>query len=557
MIDDKVMYFRNQIIFIFFLSTVYCLLSTSANAYWGHPDEEFLERGKFSYVESALSAENDPELLGLLKFYRGDYEGAWRVLSSSGIFKDPVSRLCPKGDDKCLMGISKRSSLKKYIRKRSFVKYLAHMKSISWKFAKRFESEHFVFKLASRDMVLKDGAIKALEACVAEVGEWIRYVPGEKILVEVYRNKKDFAFATTLGDELLEKSGVVGVAKFHRLMLMSPESLAFGYSWQDTFCHEYIHQALKAKAGMRLPLWFQEGVARHGEAIWRRGMFKMSPGDEEELMLAARENRLVTFNRMEPSMVYLKDTKEISLAFTQVALAIDRMLSLAGEFKREQSMRELLIGIDNGMGFKSAFKDIYRKSWRKFEKKLFKEWKTSAKNVEELEYTGAFRSLVQFKESAHDEIIFLGPRAAHIIKLGDDMMTRGKYFSALELYRTALSNGSSNPFILSRMVKAYRSAKKRNDARSIAEKLLKQNPNWPPSYETMGNIYHDMAKFKDAVRMYEKYFTFNPYHKDLYIKTADMLVDLGRTKDAIAYLEKALILDPNNRKARELKKSLK
>src|SRR3989338_4519427 len=83
----------------------------------------------------------------------------------------------------------------------------------------------FVLRVASRDLVLKDGALEALKACRAKTQELFGFDIKGDIPVEIYRSKKEFASASTLGDELLKKSGVIGIAKFGRLMLITPEAL--------------------------------------------------------------------------------------------------------------------------------------------------------------------------------------------------------------------------------------------------------------------------------------------------------------------------------------------
>ena len=156
----------------------------------------------------------------------------------------------------------------------------------------------FVLRAAPRDLVLKDGALEALRSCRLKTQELFGFDIKGDIPVEVYRTKKDFAAGTTLGEELLKKSGVVGTAKFNRLMVITPEALPFGYSWPDAICHEFLHHALKTEIGEDLPLWFHEGFARFNETIWRGVPLEIPPGDREELLLAAKENKLVKFSQM-------------------------------------------------------------------------------------------------------------------------------------------------------------------------------------------------------------------------------------------------------------------
>src|SRR6185436_16415221 len=93
--------------------------------------------------------------------------------------------------------------------------------------------------------------------------------PEGKIRVEIYPNKEDFSKASTLSLETLERSGAIGICKFHRLMIMTPQALPIGYRWLDALSHEYIHLTVNEMSASKAELWLHEGTARYFETAYR------------------------------------------------------------------------------------------------------------------------------------------------------------------------------------------------------------------------------------------------------------------------------------------------
>ncbi|MBI4669378.1 MAG: hypothetical protein HY747_09405 [Elusimicrobia bacterium] len=547
----------------FLILIFFCFLPLrSSEGFLFHPLEEELERGNLAAMEKKAESEVDRLLKSLVLMFKGRYGEALERLESSAGTTDVMENL---GRGRLLP-------------------YLNGMAEIEKGFEPEVSSANVRFRSARRDFVLEEGARKALGACRQKVNAWLEIESQEPILAEIYRSKKNFAFASTLGDEILKKSGVIGIAKFHRIMMLTPEALAFGYSWQDTICHEYVHQALKIKSGLDFPLWFQEGVARFYETLWRddgedetdsknvsapqarpsrtlaqavqqavpsaegaKCGFELALGDREELLLAAKEGRLVEFNRMEPSLVYLKDEGEISLAFTQVALAVEQL---------NPKLPKLIQAVSRGKAFREAFKDVYDETLDQFEKRLHEAWLKEAQDKQISKRSGALRTVL-LDSGSDTEKLFLGPNLQSLISLGDRLRRKGSIGAALNLYSQAKDIEPNNPYVLSRLARAKAALGKRREALNIGLELVSANPHWPPGYELLGELYEGQGLFRDAIESYAKYFDFNPYHKELVKKTAFLNIDLGEKDAALAFLEKAAILDPKDTEVKEAVEALK
>jgi hypothetical protein len=87
--------------------------------------------------------------------------------------------------------------------------------------------------------------------------------------VDVVRDQFSLAALTGLPHQAAQTTGTVAIAKFGRVIMLSPRAPTLGYSWRDTLAHELTHLALTRGTLDRAPLWLQEGVAKREETRWR------------------------------------------------------------------------------------------------------------------------------------------------------------------------------------------------------------------------------------------------------------------------------------------------
>ena len=87
--------------------------------------------------------------------------------------------------------------------------------------------------------------------------------------VEVVRDQFSLSAMTGLAYEAARTTGTVAIAKWGRVIMISPRAPSLGYAWRDTLAHELTHLALSRGTLDRAPLWLQEGVAKREETRWR------------------------------------------------------------------------------------------------------------------------------------------------------------------------------------------------------------------------------------------------------------------------------------------------
>jgi len=99
--------------------------------------------------------------------------------------------------------------------------------------------------------------------------------------------------------------------------------------------------ALTYASKNRAPVWFHEGLAKLYERTWRgeAPSARLTPASETLLGNAAREKRLIGFERMHPSIAMLPSQEDAALAFAQVATFLER-------FREAQTDRGLANAIE-------------------------------------------------------------------------------------------------------------------------------------------------------------------------------------------------------------------
>jgi len=123
----------------------------------------------------------------------------------------------------------------------------------------------------------QDDADSALLSLIGETVEKQRVVLARDLGVEmprpthidVVRDQFSLAAMTGLPYEAARTTGTVAIAKWGRVIMISPRAPSLGYAWRDTLAHELTHLALSKGTLDRAPLWLQEGVAKREETRWR------------------------------------------------------------------------------------------------------------------------------------------------------------------------------------------------------------------------------------------------------------------------------------------------
>ncbi|TMB39121.1 MAG: tetratricopeptide repeat protein [Deltaproteobacteria bacterium] len=341
----------------------------------------------------------------------------------------------------------------------------------------------------------------------------------------------------------IKASGTIALCKYNRLMITSPRALLRGYAWLDTLSHEFTHYLVTQKGRNSVPIWLQEGLAKFLETRWRG-----APGlavDEMSLVLlhkAAKDNKLIPFAAMHPSIAKLPTQEAAALAFAEVEAAI-RMLYLHGG---QQALTDLVAAMAAGARDEKAVSLAYGKTFAQFEK----DWRDSLKELRKdppAQAPGAARPLERkaliFKEDAKGAAKEGGdtpgerpvdPEAKRSVRLGEIFYARRRWAAAAQEYGKARSRMSRE---IPQIARRYAFAQVQLGKLGEAEAALASAAQRDPQDEAVQALYAHVLqkrgqpqKAKAALDAGIAVDPFDPELHDVYLRVAKDLKDQALEK---------------------------
>jgi len=227
------------------------------------------------------------------------------------------------------------------------------------------------------DEILVPLLFDTVERTLEVVGRDLGYRLPHPVLVELLPGEQALARLTGLPVEAIRTSGTIAVCKYGRLLVTSPRVTLKGYGWLDTASHELVHMIISEKTRNRTPIWIHEALARYEQDRWRAAEPLYRPGLEplaaSALARAIRDNRLITFEQMHPSMALLPSREATELAFAEVYQAAAFLRQRFGY----PAIRRLLEGLGDGLNDSAALAaatgmnlDKFVASWMSWMKRL-------------------------------------------------------------------------------------------------------------------------------------------------------------------------------------------
>jgi tetratricopeptide (TPR) repeat protein len=470
-----------------------------------------VETGWRDAQQALLQEPKDPRLLELaaqIAFYKGDYEGALRLIRSA-VEQSP-------GDEQ----------------KKAFALFVEETLGVTRSF-KRLESPHFVVSLDDhQDGILSPYLLDGMERTYDIIAKRYGFEPKERIRIEVFPDAKSFYYASTLSIRDIEVTGAVGLAKFNKLMLLSPRALVHGYRWLDAISHEYMHYVILKMSADRAPIWFHEGLAKFEETRWRNGPSYLSPSYQGLLSRALAENRLIRFEKMEPSLIALETPEEVQLAYAQAASAIDFIVVTRGFDSIKQIMLRMAAHDEKGAG--DTIKEVLGLSFDEFEKA----WKAflSDKNLKTMEGVHGHRYKVK-EGKPDDERLDMEEIRSMVARnrahLGDLLKERGRPEAAVLEYRRALAESSDSLAILNRLSSVLIDLGKYGEALDLLKRANALSPDHPTVYTSLGKASLRLNAFQEAREHFEASVQINPFNPEVHRGLADAAERLGDKATAV------------------------
>jgi hypothetical protein len=176
------------------------------------------------------------------------------------------------------------------------------------------------------------------------------------VRVELVRDQRALAAMTGLPLEAARTTGTIGIAKWGRVIMVSPRAAAKGYPYLDTLSHELAHLALTRGSGDKAPLWLQEGVARGIETKWRPASpFDGRPSSDALAAFGLEKGIGPDIDKIGPSIALLPSAEEAQITYAKVESFMrfyareagdGAMAKLLGELRTSSSNDEVVAAVE-------------------------------------------------------------------------------------------------------------------------------------------------------------------------------------------------------------------
>ncbi|HEY1537162.1 MAG TPA: hypothetical protein VGF76_24245 [Polyangiaceae bacterium] len=187
---------------------------------------------------------------------------------------------------------------------------------------------------------LQDDADRALAPFIFEVAAQARDTVSKEVGIDLPRPLRIdlvrdlFSLSSVSGLPLkaAETTGTLAVARWGRVIMLSPRAPVQGYPWQDTLAHEITHLLVTRATRDFAPLWMQEGLAKRFEVRWRPPRpFDRPDWADSGARNAALDGRSVGIDKLGPSIAMLPTPEAAGIAFAEVTSFMHFFIEQNGE----------------------------------------------------------------------------------------------------------------------------------------------------------------------------------------------------------------------------------
>ncbi|TVQ89924.1 MAG: tetratricopeptide repeat protein [Deltaproteobacteria bacterium] len=377
------------------------------------------------------------------------------------------------------------------------------------------EGRYMVRYRPGLDAVLVEDAFATLLLAETHLAPIIGGPPPAPIVAEIYPTGRIFTEASSLSEKDVKTTGVVALSKWSRLLVTSPRALGKGYPWQDTLAHEYIHQVVSHHSGERAPVWLQEAIAKYLDNRWRDGKdrFKLDPRAESLVAKALRDNELVPFEMMHPSLAKLPSAELAALAYAQLASLMSFVFERAGEdvlpgvlakVKRGTDPRDALSAAAGFGSFEAM--ELGWKDWIK------------QQGLRDLEVEDLPTALDGGGADAMglDPVMSERKDLSRFVRLGELLLERGHAEAALiEFAKADGPEGERSPLLQTRLAQAHHTLGDLGRARSTLKAALELYPNFTLAWKALAEVELAAGQRSKAIEAFVETVRLDPFDAEV------------------------------------------
>ncbi len=443
------------------------------------------------------------------------------------------------------------------------------------------KSEHFQVRMEPREAEAYGSEVLALlERAHATLTKKYGMPPGEKTVVEIFPDQKDFAIRTF---GLPGGAGYLGVCFGRVITANSPASRPGGSAnWQAVLWHEFTHVITLTLTKNKMPRWLSEGISvfeeRQQRASWGE---HMSP--RYRAMILGTE--LTPVSKLSGAFLRPKSAAHLQFAYFESSLVVEWLVKKWGVEKMRALLADLARGVEINAALAARFAPIEKLDaefaaharslanatgpkldWTKPDRATLanearlKEW--AAKNP------GNFTALTEQARQLLSEKDWEAAKAPlkKLIALYPDQHDSGSAYAMLARVHRELGEGTEEETMLNKVAElcsdapeAYERLMEIAAARKDWPKVLANaaqftavNPLAPAPYRAIAEAREAVGDKPGAIRAYRTMLSLNPPDQpEIHFRLARILHATG---DAAAKREVLLALEevPRFREAHTL-----
>ncbi len=383
------------------------------------------------------------------------------------------------------------------------------------------------------DAILWPDALAAVTASDEHIAPLLGGSPPGVTYIELYPDGRSFIGASSLKAEDVYTTGVVGLAKWGKLLVTSPRALPRGYSWQDTIAHEYIHLVVAHHTGDRAPVWLQEAIAKFLDSRWRDGgdQFRLTVRQQGLLAEALRKDDLVTFEEMHPSLAKLPTAERASLAYAQLATLMQYCFEEGGDDVLNRALPAIAGGRDPRDALASAVgADDFaalEADWRRW---------IAAQPLVERRLQELPTVLDGGDDMDLDPLLAQRQDLARFVTLGDILREAGEVEASLVEYAKAIPEDEPpSPLLSNRIAQANLDLDKPGPAKLALERSLEDYPEFALSHKTLGQLHLQQGRLEAARDELQQAVAIHPFDPETQAALVEVYKGLGDAEAAAVH----------------------
>ncbi|MEO6740917.1 MAG: tetratricopeptide repeat protein [Chthoniobacteraceae bacterium] len=203
------------------------------------------------------------------------------------------------------------------------------------------KSEHFQVRMEPREAAVYGADVLALlERAHATLTKKYGMPPGERTVVEIFPDQKDFAIRTF---GLPGGSGYLGVCFGRVITANSPASRPGGASnWQAVLWHEFTHVITLTLTRNKMPRWLSEGISVYEERQERANWGEHMSPRYRAMILGAD---LTPVSKLSGAFLRPKSGAHLQFAYYESSLVVEWLIKKWGVEKMSALLADLARGV--------------------------------------------------------------------------------------------------------------------------------------------------------------------------------------------------------------------